>query len=104
VRGGQPILESPGRDPVFDALVWVACGDGSGVSPLLDAVARTLDYPGLLARTPEDRRQAVLDLLSRRSVLLLVDDVDRGDAGSCLSWPNCRGAVGRWWRPATPAK
>ncbi|HEY0581186.1 MAG TPA: hypothetical protein VGE94_03330, partial [Chloroflexota bacterium] len=33
----------------------------------------------LLARTLEDRRQAVRDLLSRRGVLLLVDDVDRGD-------------------------
>jgi tetratricopeptide (TPR) repeat protein len=67
--------------PVFDAFVWVACSDGSGIGTLLEAVARTLDYPGLLARTLEDRRQAVRDLLSRRSVLLLVDDVDRGDAG-----------------------
>ncbi|MGI9147686.1 MAG: AAA family ATPase [Chloroflexota bacterium] len=66
--------------PVFDACVWVACTDGSGVSTLLEAAARTLDYPGLLARTLEDRRQAVRDLLRRRAVLLLVDDVDRGDA------------------------
>jgi len=55
---------------LFDAFVWVACGDGSGLSTLLEAVARTLDYPGLLARTLEDRRQAVRDLLSRKSVLL----------------------------------
>jgi len=66
--------------PLFDAFVWVACGDGSGIGTLLEAVARTLDYPGLLARTLEDRREAVRDLLSRKSVLLLVDDVDRGDA------------------------
>ncbi len=66
--------------PLFDAFAWVACSEGSGVSTLLEAVARTLDYPGLLARTLEDRRQAVRDLLSRRAVLLLVDDVDRGDA------------------------
>ncbi|MCA1647121.1 MAG: ATP-binding protein [Chloroflexi bacterium] len=66
--------------PFFDAFVWVACEDGSGIGTLLEAVARTLDYPGLLARTLEDRRQAVRDLLSRRSVLLLVDDVDRADA------------------------
>ncbi|HEX8968577.1 MAG TPA: hypothetical protein VF937_11890, partial [Chloroflexota bacterium] len=37
-------------------------------------------YPGLLARSIEDRRQAVRDLLSKRAVLLLVDDIDRGDA------------------------
>jgi tetratricopeptide (TPR) repeat protein len=66
--------------PLFDAVVWVACSDGSGLAALLEAVARTLDYPGLLARVLEDRRQAVRDLLSRRAVLLLVDDVDRGDA------------------------
>lgn len=65
--------------PLFDALVWVACGQGSGLAPLLEAVARTLDYPGLLARSLEDRRQGVRDLLSRRAILLLVDDVDRGD-------------------------
>ncbi|MDQ3809723.1 MAG: ATP-binding protein, partial [Chloroflexota bacterium] len=70
--------EGPPR-PVFDALVWVACADGSGLATLLEAVARTLDYPGLLARGLEDRRQAVRDLLSRRGVLLLVDDLDRAD-------------------------
>jgi hypothetical protein len=68
--------------PLFDAFVWVACTDGSGLATLLEAVARTLDYPGLLARGLEDRRQAVRDLLSKRAVLLLVDDVDRGDAAS----------------------
>src|SRR5205823_7370351 len=66
--------------PLFDAFVWVACTDGSGLATLLEAVARTLDYPGLLARSVEDRRQAVRDLLSKRAVLLLVDDIDRGDS------------------------
>src|SRR5919202_1083841 len=66
--------------PLFDAFVWVACGEGSGLATVLEAVARTLDYPGLMARTLEDRRQAVRDLLSRRAVLLLVDDVDLGEA------------------------
>ncbi len=65
--------------PLFDAFVWVACADGSGLATVLEAVARTLDYPGLLARSIEDRRQAVRDLLSKRAVLLLVDDADRGD-------------------------
>ena len=65
--------------PLFDALVWVACSDGSGLATLFEAVARTLDYPGLLARTIEDSRQTVRDLLARRAILLLVDDIDRGD-------------------------
>jgi tetratricopeptide (TPR) repeat protein len=88
-RSWQPMflpggVDQPTRDlqlvPLFDAFVWVACAEGSGLATLLEAVARTLDYPGLLARTLEDRRQAVRDLLSKRAVLLLVDDVDRGDA------------------------
>jgi tetratricopeptide (TPR) repeat protein len=66
--------------PLYDGFVWVACTDGSGLATVLEAVARTLDYPGLLARSIEDRRQAVRDLLSKRGVLLLVDDADRGDA------------------------
>jgi tetratricopeptide (TPR) repeat protein len=81
-RAWQPILaDSEHAVPLFDAFVWVACADGSGLAALLEAVARTLDYPGLLARSLEDRRQAVRDLLSKRGILLLVDDVDRGDAG-----------------------
>jgi tetratricopeptide (TPR) repeat protein len=67
--------------PLFDAIVWVARPEGGGLSALLEAVVRTLDYPGLLARALEDRRQAVRDLLSRRAVLLVVDDVDRADPG-----------------------
>jgi tetratricopeptide (TPR) repeat protein len=74
VNHGQHVV------PLFDAFVWVACGEAGGLATLLEAVARTLDYPGLMARTLEDRRQAVRDLLSKRAVLLLVDDVDRGDA------------------------
>src|SRR2546430_16092738 len=35
-----------------------------------------------MARTLEDRRQAVRDLLSKRAVLLLVDDVDLGEAAA----------------------
>src|SRR5438105_3083174 len=65
--------------PLFEAFVWVACADGSGLAMLLEAVARTLDYPGLLARSVEDRRQAVRDLLSKRAALLLVDDIDRAE-------------------------
>jgi tetratricopeptide (TPR) repeat protein len=80
-RCWQPVsADSRHSVPLFDAFVWVACADGSGLASVLEAVARTLDYPGLLARSIEDQRQAVRDLLSKRAVLLLVDDADRGDA------------------------
>jgi tetratricopeptide (TPR) repeat protein len=78
-RSWQPLIIEQRTLPLFDAFVWVASFDGSGLATIFEAVARTLDYPGLLARTLEDRRQAVRDLLSRRAVLLLVDDVDRGE-------------------------
>jgi tetratricopeptide (TPR) repeat protein len=81
-RCWQP-LPIDGEDvfvPLFDAIVWTARAEGVGLAALLDTVARTLDYPGLLARTLEDRRQAVRDLLTHRAVLLLVDDVDPNDA------------------------
>lgn len=79
-RSWQPVVNH-GQQFVqlFDAFVWVACGEGSGLATVLEAVARTLDYPGLMARTLEDRRPAVRDLLSKRAVLLLVDDIDRAD-------------------------
>jgi tetratricopeptide (TPR) repeat protein len=79
-RDWRAELDAGHATPLFDAFVWVACTDGSGLATLLEAVARTLDYPGLLARTLEDRRPAVRDLLTKRAVLLMVDDVDRGDA------------------------
>jgi tetratricopeptide (TPR) repeat protein len=80
-RWWQPRLADQDHSvPLFDAFVWVTCANGSGLATLLEAVARTLDYPGLLARSIEDRRQAVRDLLARRAVLLLVDDIDRGDS------------------------
>jgi tetratricopeptide (TPR) repeat protein len=81
-RRWQPAtLDPDGRPvPLYDAIIWTARAEGVGLGALLDAVARTLDYPGLLARTLEDRRQAVRDLLAHRAVLLLVDDVDLDDA------------------------
>jgi hypothetical protein len=66
--------------PLFDAVVWVANRQsGLNLSDFLDVLARTLDYPGLLGRELADRRSALRDLLTRQSVLIVVDDVDRAD-------------------------
>lgn len=65
--------------PIFDAIVWVGRSVGLDLAAVLDTVARTLDYPGMLGRALEDRRAAVRDLLARRAVLLVVDDVDQAD-------------------------
>ena len=80
-RNWRPIvLEGGVIVPLFDAVVWVANRQGGlGLSDLLDVVARTLDYPGLLGRELADRRSALRELLGRQSVLIVVDDVDRAD-------------------------
>lgn len=80
-RDWRPVVLDRGTIvPLFDAVVWVANRQGSlSLGDLLDTVARTLDYPGLLGRELADRRSAVRELLGRQSVLIVVDDVDRAD-------------------------
>ena len=81
-RNWQPVsLEADVTVPIFDAIVWVANRQGElGLSGLLDVLARTLDYPGLLGRELADRRSAMRELLGRQPVLIVVDDVDRADS------------------------
>ncbi|HLH72293.1 MAG TPA: tetratricopeptide repeat protein, partial [Chloroflexota bacterium] len=81
-RTWKPItLESGVSVPIFDAVVWVANRQGGlGLSGVLDVLARTLDYPGLLGRELADRRSAMRELLGRQPVLIVIDDVDRADS------------------------
>ncbi|MBX6772749.1 MAG: tetratricopeptide repeat protein [Chloroflexi bacterium] len=80
-RAWRPvILEGGTAVPLFDAVVWVGSRQGTlGLGDLLDTLARTLDYPGLLGRELADRRSALREILGRRAVLIVVDDVDRAD-------------------------
>lgn len=74
------ILDDDAIVPLFDAVVWVANRQGTlGLADLLDTVARTLDYPGMLGRELADRRTSVRELLGRIAALIVVDDVDRAD-------------------------
>ncbi len=66
--------------PLFDAVVWVGSRQETlGLGDVLDTIARTLDYPGMLGRELPDRRSAVRELLGRQPVLIVVDDVDRAE-------------------------
>jgi tetratricopeptide (TPR) repeat protein len=68
--------------PVFDAVVWIANRQtGLSLGDVLDVLARTLDYPGLLGREVADRRSALREVLGRQAVLIVVDDADRADPG-----------------------
>lgn len=80
-RAWEPVVLANGATvPLFDGIVWVANRQGSlSLGNLLNTVARTLDYPGLLGRELADRRPALRELLGRQAVLIVVDDVDRAD-------------------------
>ncbi len=81
-RAWQPLPTQGDQSiPLFDAIVWAARSEGLDLAYLLEVVARTLDYPGLLSQGLEDRRAAVLDLLARRATLVIADDVDQSEPG-----------------------
>lgn len=72
-----------------DAVVWVSDKDRPGTTNLsivLDEIARTLDYPGLLQLPFEERRREVEQLLRRQSVLLVVDNLETVTDSSLLTW------------------
>lgn len=67
------------RDDValFEGFVWVtAQGQELTLNEVLDTIARTLDYPGITQRPPEEKRPAVCRLLQMKRYLLLVDNYE----------------------------
>ncbi len=80
-RAWQPLrVQGEQAAPLFDAIVWAARSEGVDLAYLLEVMARTLDYPGLLSQAIEDRRAALVDLLGKRATMVIVDDVDQSEA------------------------
>ncbi len=74
--------------PHFDAVVWVSDKDQPGttnLSVVLDAVARTLDYPGLTRYAHNEKRYEVEQLLRRQHVLLVIDNFETVTDGALLT-------------------
>ena len=73
---------SRGDDPTddiatFDGLIWATAKDRDlTLNSLLDAVARTLDYPGIAQQPVEEKRDAVRKLLQGKQYLLVVDNFE----------------------------
>ena len=73
---------SRGDDPAgdvatFDGFIWTTAKDRDlTLDGLLDAVARTLAYPGVAQQPLEDKRDAVQKLLRERPYLLVVDNFE----------------------------
>jgi hypothetical protein len=73
----------------FAAVVWVSDQDDPGATTLaamLNAIARTLDYPALLGQELEERRRSVEALLRRRPALLVIDNAETVEDGALLRW------------------
>ncbi len=68
----------PGEDTAhFDGVIWASARDRAlTLDDVLDAVARTLDYPGIAQKPLEEKREGVVRLLRSGAYLLLVDNFE----------------------------
>lgn len=63
--------------PTFDGFIWTTSKDRAlSLSEILDAVARTLNYPGITQEPLEEKRESVRQLLHRNRCLLIMDNLD----------------------------
>jgi tetratricopeptide (TPR) repeat protein len=61
----------------FDGFIWTTAKDRDlTLNALLDAIARTLEYPGIAQQPVEEKRNAVRKLLQERPHLLIVDNFE----------------------------
>jgi len=69
--------DSSGWAARFDGFIWTTAKDRDlTLNALLDAIARTLDYPGIVQQPVEEKRNAVRKLLQNRPYLLIVDNFE----------------------------
>jgi tetratricopeptide (TPR) repeat protein len=63
--------------PTFNGFIWNTAKDRElTLNDLLDAVARTLDYPGIAQQPLEEKQESVRKLLQSNNYLLLVDNFE----------------------------
>lgn len=76
----------------FNGFIWTTAKDRDlTLNDLLDAVARTLEYPGIAQQPVEEKRIAVRKLLQEKPYLVIVDNLetitDEGVRGFLLQLP-----------------
>lgn len=63
--------------PKFDGFIWTSAKDRElQLNDVLDAVARTLDWPGIAQQPVEEKRESVFKLLQTKRYLLIVDNFE----------------------------
>lgn len=79
----------PGEIPTVRAITWVTDTNAPGSltrEQVLDAIARTLDYPGLTALDLDDKAAAVYALLEATPALVVVDNAETVVDPTLLPW------------------
>jgi hypothetical protein len=63
--------------PTFDGFIWTTAKDRElTLNDVLDAIARTLDYPGIAQQPLEEKQESVRKLLQTKPYLLIVDNFE----------------------------
>jgi hypothetical protein len=63
--------------PTFDGFIWTTAKDRElALNDVLDAIARTLDYPGIAQQPLEEKQESVRKLLQTKPYLLIVDNFE----------------------------
>jgi hypothetical protein len=63
--------------PTFDGFIWTTAKDRElTLNDVLDAIARTLDYPGIAQQPLKEKQESVRKLLQMKSYLLIVDNFE----------------------------
>ena len=63
--------------PTFDGFIWTTAKDRElALNDVLDAIARTLDYPGIAQQPLDEKQESVRKLLQTKPYLLIVDNFE----------------------------
>lgn len=82
-------LRAGGDEPRVDAVVWLSDAERPGATTLdavLDEIARTLRFDGLVERGLDDKRRGVEDALRGRRVLVVLDNFETVADPALLPW------------------
>lgn len=82
-------LQNASDLPQFEAVIWVSDAEQPGTTTLniaLDAIATTLDYPGITQLNYKTKKREVEKLLARQRSLLVIDSFETITDGELFDW------------------